>query len=300
MTLQVIPSNQLDREAYDKCLANHGATVFVYSWYMDITAGKWLVITDNYKTVLPIAVGRKFGIDYIYQPFFNRHTGIYGVENISFTEAARDYIIKNYSFCDFCIESNDTISKAFKSDQRIYQELTLNDYPSLYEQYSTKLKRSLRLAEKDHVDVRSTDDVASFVSGFKKHTGNKISAFGDNEYSTLDKLLQVCLTNCECRFLSAYHQEQEVASGLFAKKGDQIIYIEGFSNEKGRTLRAMHVIFDHIIQEFAGSGLILDFGGSNIDSIARFFHSFGANDSIYVHLFRNNLPLMLRWAKRSK
>ena len=55
----------------------------------------------------------------------------------------------------------------------------------------------------------------------------------------------------------------------------------------------MFRIIDTFIKDHADSGRILDFEGSNIPSVARFFGGFGAQAEIYQSVSFNRLPSTL-------
>ena len=52
-----------------------------------------------------------------------------------------------------------------------------------------------------------------------------------------------------------------------------------------------------MIQLHAGSDHILDFEGSSIPGLARFYSGFGAHDEPFYFHVENNLPWYLRWRK---
>jgi len=89
-----------------------------------------------------------------------------------------------------------------------------------------------------------------------------------------------------------------VASACFSITNDRIIYIKGGSTPKGREVGAMHMIMDEVIHLNSNSKFIFDFGGSSIEQVARFNHSFGANDYEYQRLYRNNLPFFVKLLKK--
>ena len=55
----------------------------------------------------------------------------------------------------------------------------------------------------------------------------------------------------------------------------------------------MFRILDAFIRDHAASGLALDFEGSNIPSVARFFGGFGAKADIYQGVSFSRLPAPL-------
>ena len=61
----------------------------------------------------------------------------------------------------------------------------------------------------------------------------------------------------------------------------------------------MFKIVDAFIREHAGSELILDFEGSNIPTVARFFAGFGARPEIYQGVSFDRLPLFLKRLRKA-
>ena len=59
----------------------------------------------------------------------------------------------------------------------------------------------------------------------------------------------------------------------------------------------MHKIVDTFIMENSGKDNILDFEGSMIPGIARFYESFGSEKKIYKRVRKNRLPKIIRWLK---
>jgi hypothetical protein len=82
-------------------------------------------------------------------------------------------------------------------------------------------------------------------------------------------------------------------------KDEKRIYnIASSTLPKGRTLEANHYLFDRLIHEFAGQNLILDFEGSDLPGVARFYEKFGSANQPYFFWKSNRLPAVLRWWKR--
>ena len=70
------------------------------------------------------------------------------------------------------------------------------------------------------------------------------------------------------------------------------------SNEQGKRSRAMFALIDHIIDKYSDTGLVLDFEGSNIKGVARFFAGFGAEQHDYYNIHINKLPFPLNVLKK--
>ena len=57
-------------------------------------------------------------------------------------------------------------------------------------------------------------------------------------------------------------------------------------------------LINAFIKDYAGTDLLLDFEGSDVNSLAFFYSSFGATVEMYVGLKQNNLPALLRLLKK--
>ena len=60
----------------------------------------------------------------------------------------------------------------------------------------------------------------------------------------------------------------------------------------------MFKIIDHQLNNISGKDLILDFEGSEIEGIARFYRGFGTKTMTYYNIKINKLPKLLRGIKR--
>ena len=64
--------------------------------------------------------------------------------------------------------------------------------------------------------------------------------------------------------------------------------------------RKQNSLFHQFINHNLSKNWVLDFGGSNIETVARFYKSFGAKDYIYLQVKQNNLPKLVSWIKKTK
>lgn len=88
------------------------------------------------------------------------------------------------------------------------------------------------------------------------------------------------------------------AAAFFLFEGHRVTHLNAISTDEGKKIRAMFRIIDHFIQEHAGSLLTLDFEGSMIRGIAKFYEGFGPATERYYFLKSNRLPVPLRWFKK--
>ena len=101
------------------------------------------------------------------------------------------------------------------------------------------------------------------------------------------------------QLLGAYTQRNELcAAAFFLISNGKAIYLLASSGKEGLEQRAMFALVDHFINIHSETPLILDFEGSDIESIARFYKGFGAMPCEYNRLVINRLPLILKIFRR--
>ena len=296
-------SEEIDRKKWDETIANDPmSTAYVYSWYLDAVADQWgAIVSKDYGTIFPLAYKEKLGIKYFYQPFFTRCFGIFGSKlNTALLLNLLNDLSNKFKFWEINIEhiSQPEIINAEITSLK-FQLLDLKpSYLELYNAYSSKLKRSLRSALSENNTIAPSKDFHQFKYEFKNHTSSKIKEFRNQDYERLQKVLENCHGNATTWFYTVQKGEAILASAFFVCTGKRFIYIEGYSSPAGRKSQSMHLLFNHFISEHAGKELLLDFGGSNIPSIAHFFHCFVAKDHSFYHFKMNALPSAVRWLKK--
>jgi hypothetical protein len=72
----------------------------------------------------------------------------------------------------------------------------------------------------------------------------------------------------------------------------------GCITSEGKSLRANDFLYDKIIEEFAGSELILDFEGSDIKGIAGFYKKFNPISQPYPFVKFNQLHPLIKMFKK--
>ena len=114
----------------------------------------------------------------------------------------------------------------------------------------------------------------------------------------LKQIIAHALNENSGKIYGAYSKHNELyAAAFFLKYKNRFIYLSSVSTPEGKQQRSMFAIVDKFINEHAGSSFLLDFEGSNIDGIARFFDGFGAQPELYQHAVFNNLPWFVKLIK---
>jgi hypothetical protein len=287
---------EIDKNKWDHCIKTAPNSAFcAYSWFLDIVAPQWeALVSIDYTLVMPLIPGKKWGIQYLYQPDFAQQLGIFSAQTLSIadTDAFLAAIPSVYSYIDiFVNEQNKPSLPKVKLSERFTQRILLNkDYDTIYKDYDTKLRRNLKISNKHALKIIDISPDA-LIEMFRKYQGDQIQSVTAASYKKLHTLLHFMQDKGQAYFLGVQDEKGELcATACFVKETHKITYFKGSSTPKGRELRAMHYLLNNEIERFAGANMAFDFGGSNIENISRFYKSFGALDYVYLHVKINRLP----------
>ena len=296
---------QINEDRWNQLIESSEYTqVFFTTWYLDACYSDWsALVLDDYQAIFPIAENSKLGIKYIFQPIFNRYSGVITKDHLpqQIAEEFLNQLSQNSRYFDFCLHEQITlIPEAYKTEEKKYQQLDLRSpYAELEKSYSENLRRNLKKANKAGLQLNRRYSGHEVVKQFKIHQRAVSELFTDEQYETLRHLMESAEKNTKTYCYATMDSKGEIQAGaFFIEYHQRILYLKGFTTPEGKKTGAMHYLFDQLIRENAGQNRMLDFGGSNIKSIANFFHQFGSIDCIYLRLQQNRLPKALRWLKR--
>lgn len=302
--IKFLTHTEIDKTKWDHCISNaQNSFIYAYSWYLDIAAPGWnALVMDNYDAVMPLPTTKKY-FTIAYQPFFTQQLGVFykdsvlGESVIEFLNA----IPANYKYINICLnEANDSaVNSTYKVIQRNNYILHLHKtYEALVKSFNDQTKRNIIKGKKSKLTIADaqTDDVVDF---YIKYKGENTESLNASNYETLKKILTKAN---QLGFLKCYkvlnHQQEAVAFAAFYFHHNRIIYQMGSSTDEGRRLQAISFLFDRIIFEYSNKDMLLDFEGSEIPSVARYFNGFGSLCLKYNRIIANKLPWPLNLIKK--
>lgn len=304
--IRFVEHKNISRKKWDACIAkSSNASVFVYSWYLDAVCDNWTaLILNDYEAVFPMAVRSRYRIAYLYQPFFTRYFGVFSKGRITqgLVNEFLQAIPEKYKLMEFCLhEQNGLKAKGFETRERKYQLLDLGaDYDDIRKNYSENAKRNVRKAIRSGLTIRPDLLPEQVVGLFRETRGNELEVFKAGDYKTLIGLMNVCLRLNKGQSVAIYDGDTLCAAGFFMFSNNRFVFLKSGVTAAGKAKGAMHLLFDYFIKENSGRHYKLDFGGSSVDSVARFYKNFGAKDCVYLQVKKSSLPRILTWVKSLK
>lgn len=301
INLKHIKHGEIDRDKWDHCIDNApNCRVYAYTWHLDRTAEVWdALVWGDYEFVMPLPYRVKLGIKYLYQPIYSQQLGIFPTHNSEIASAFYNFIIANYRYCDMQINSESTQVTTADTVTFVPRKnylLPLNkQYNSITSSFSKNTKRNIAKAKKQNlslVDGIQLEEYLKFKSANLRNSINKkdllklksLIAFGHNKgfgkiYGVYSSINELC------------------AAVYFCRWKNRVIYFNAASSVEGKKQYAMHYLMNQFIESNAGKNLILDFEGSMIPGVARFYDGFGATAEHYFQVNFNRLPLLVKWLK---
>lgn len=308
--IRYLEHNAIDRQKWDDLVASHGL-IYAQSWYLDVVHPDWeALVLDDYEAVMPLTGGKKFGVHYLFQPFFVQQLGIVSRQPLS-PETQSEFLLsipKKYRFAEIRLNESNAFNEHIQGVE-YHRNVILNlnqDYDSIRAHYHTNTKRNLAKAEGNGLELDFETDLPEITDLFRSNRGASVKVWGDAEYAILLRLKDAALRHNQALVVGVKHQETKalLCGGLFMTTADRVIFLFSGCSEAGKEKQAMTFMMDRMIQRFANQPITFDFEGSDDDNLARFYLGFGGEERRYPSYTFNNMSAagkaVLRLWKRLK
>jgi hypothetical protein len=305
--IRYIPRQEIDLQKWDACIdqAPNGL-IYGRSFYLEyMTAGQWdALVLDDYAAVMPLTWKRKWGIRYLYQPDFTQQLGIFSL-TLPTPSLTQDFLARlntHFRFAEIFLNYQNA-----HPSLRTYTNLTLTldiPYAGLSAQYKRDLVKNLKRAARSSFQYITDFDLPTALELYKDQYQHRLPHIKEEAWQRFKEL---------CLFLQPAGQvlvraltdqrQQPLATALLLRETNplrqtgRMHLLQSTVLPAGRQTEANHSLLDHLVMEFAGKPMILDFEGSELPGIANFYRNFGGRDQPYFFYRHNQLPWPLRLFK---
>jgi hypothetical protein len=303
--IKYLTHNNIDKKKWDDAISSsQNKFVYACSWYLDVVSPNWdALVLNDYEAIMPITHRKKYGFQYLFQPYFTQQLGTFSKQKIT-EKICCDFInaIPN-QFRLIEININNHVKQllnGFVIKENKNHELDLNsNYEKLYAAFSDSTKRNIKKAEKNGIAIDKAGKIETVIQLFKKGKGQEIKSMKDAHYKTLNQLTNILSEKNAINIWIAKNASGKIIAGaLFVQYFGRIIFLFSGNSEEGKEKGAMHYLINEIIKQYSGTPSLLDFEGSNDINLARFYKSFGSKESVYLQVRKNNLPKYIKWLKK--
>ena len=308
MEIKLLQRKEIEDSKWNGCV--HYATnskIYGYTWYLDNVAGEWMgMVEGDYQSVFPLVWNEKlFGVKQLFQPLLCQQLGLFSV-NVCNKERLRQFIDNiPQEFRYWEIAFNDGNKKVLGLDglqltSKVNYILDLNKpYQELNDGYSKNIKRNINKAGNYNLFLNSNLKPETFVSEVKKAQILKGIKHPEALYHTAHRIIYNCLHRGKGVILSAHNPAKELCAAIFFMlNGSDMINLLNVTTEVGKKTGAMPYLLDATVMREAEKRKFIDFEGSSVEGIARFYKGFGAVNVPYFQVHKNNFPWWLKWRKK--
>jgi hypothetical protein len=307
----------IDLGKWDQCISGAGnGSIYAYSSLLNRMSPGWeALVKGDYEAVMPLTWKRKMMISYLYQPAFLAEGGVFSSQKIQHKdlEDFLEAIPARFRLWEFSLNSGNPLqSDQISLAQRTNYLLPLHKpYEVIRQGYNENLERNLVKAQK--AGLRYAREVSvTEVIGLAKKQLEKLTNLRSQDFNrfaqlcedlkpgaqTPENLASERSTTPFALARGVVNQDNELlASAIFLFSHGKAYYALVGNAPEGRNKNASHLLLDRFIEEFAETTLTLDFEGSDIPSLERFYQAFGAHKIIYPAVRLNRLPWPVKWLK---
>jgi hypothetical protein len=281
--IRKIKHQQIDKKKWDEVVTDSDYRhVYLLSWFLDAVSPGWECLAeDDYSMVFPLPVKHKFGIPYLVQPPFCQKFGVIGIGvKTSNARPFFSWLYWHYPYFNLQFEKSAGFEKRRYLNGRINYTLDLTPaYERLLKEYNRNTIRNLQKAKTQlTIQPCQIDEFISFSLKYMKG----LDGFARECFQPL---IEAALkANTALLYKVCNREDQTVAVSGFIVWNMQILNLACASSPEGREKRAICLVVDRIIKDFAETGFLFDMEGSMIPGVANFFRGFGAKSFDYYSL----------------
>jgi hypothetical protein len=287
--VRILKRNLIDDTKWNDTIRQSANSLpYAYTWYLDALCWRWVgVIIGDYDHVMPLPIGRKWGLLYVYQPLFCQQLGVfYRKRNDAMVELLIKTALRKFVFVNLNLNYDNGMKRQLRGlGKKKNLVLHLNrPHSEIQKDYSENTQRNIKKAVKAGltVDMGEKKIQQAFTDFYITHTAVKDDHFKVRHEEALRKLVHQFLIH-ECGKLFLAKNPDGLACAGVIESGHRLIHLLPAADDFARQNGGMHYLIDTVLKHYENSGKLYDFEGSSVESIARFYESFGAvNQPFYV------------------
>ncbi len=296
--IRYVPHNEVDFEKWDHCIDHSVNGIFyAYSWYLNMAAPGWdALVEGDYLSVMPLPKRVKFGIQYVFQPYFIQQLGVFSTRSISGEVVGRfiKAIPEKFRFVDYNLNTFNQLFPSALCEQKhktTHHLDLIESYDAISHRYSTNTRRNIGKARKMGVFVTEHGSPDEIITAFRLNRGRRLRSFGKNDYQLLKRLIYSGLHRGFAKIFTAYSSRNSFCGGaVFFHSHNKSVLLFTASTVLSRENGAMFLIIDEYIRKMAGQKVVLDFEGSENPQLARFYKGFDSKECIFLQIKVNRMP----------
>ena len=281
MSIRRLIRKDIDTEKWNRCVEQSTSPlIYGTTHYLDQVCPRWIgLVKGDYEAVMPVPLVLRKVLRVVGMPLFCQQLGVFSPQKITdfgpwLAKISKRPFSNSLSFNYFNpIEGEERVNLV------VNLERPLEDIRSKFNQNT---KRNIKKGAKLGLDFSDRVRFEQFVALHRAEVATRDKALTNKAYQTLRGLYEVLSKRGEAYILGLHSQDQLVSTILFTQAFGRLIYLAAATRGEYKKSGANHLLVDQAIEHFHGQVSVLDFEGSSIPGIARFFRGFGAEEENYT------------------
>lgn len=305
--IRYLPHRQINKEKWDTCLqSSNNPLIYASTLYLDAMCKQWdALVLNDYEAIMPLPWNSKWGISYIYSPFFVIAGGVFGKDISAETVVLFiQNIPRRFRYIDLDLNERNFFPEVFTQQHISYrtrQNTLLNldiSYEKIHSDYSTLAKRKIKKAAKQNLQLTTSNDVKKVIDLYKQYYHSIDKVIDKFDFTNMIALLKGSLAEQTKAYCLSFPNGEICAFYLLLYDAQNVYWLMGGSTDKGKEIGAFYYLTDKVIQDFANTKRAFRFEGSDHEGIHFFNKQFGGTTVLYPRLTINKLPPLFRYLKR--
>jgi lipid II:glycine glycyltransferase (peptidoglycan interpeptide bridge formation enzyme) len=302
------------KEKYRKfCQKEKNIPIFSKDWWLDSVCGEdnWdVVLVEKGEEIfasLPYVLKKKAIFDIISMPQLTQTMGVYikyppkqkYYKKLSWEKDMMSKLISGLPKVDMFSQNFDkSITNwlpfywaGFDQTTRytyVIENITIEE---LEKNLETDIRRRRRKAFEAGVEVYESDDIEKFYE-LNTMTFSRQGMNVPYSFAFVKNLYESCKKNNTVKMYFAKIDGEVIASNFLVYEENTVYYLMGGINPEKSNLGGMDVVQFESIKFALESGRNFDFEGSMIESIEKYFRSFGSFQKPYFNISKTNSKLL--------
>ncbi|HEY5369842.1 MAG TPA: hypothetical protein VIJ75_12715 [Hanamia sp.] len=305
MNILYIKHENIDKIKWDLCVKNAAnGLIYAHSFFLDAMNVNWdALVLNDYETIMPLVWKKKYGIKYVYQPFFIGSLGIFG----NVTDQTVNQLLKaipvQFKYVDIDFKENLINPEKINLENSQLKKRTnflldLNKkYDAIQNQYKRLAGRMIKKALENKIEIIRNCTPVDVIDFYKRNYETEHKDITSLDYNKILGATNVAFETGNAATYLAKKNEETVASYMVLKDEKFVYSLIGGSNRQGKNLGAFYLLTDAAIKDHADCSSIFRFEGSDKNGISFFNSQFNPAQVEYYHLKLNRLPWPLRLLK---
>ena len=295
------------------CKKDTNIPIFIKDWWLDSVCGEdnWDIIIiekgGQIFATMPIFTIKKKGFSYISHPKLTQTMGIYFnypknqkyYKKLSFEKEMIEKIIKELPKYDYFYQAFN-----FKYTNLLpfyWNGFTMNinytyiieniELEELEKRFETDIRRRRKKAKELGVIIYESEDINKFYE-LNNKTFKRQNRKIPYEFEFINNLYQNCKKNSAVKMFFAEYNKSVIAVNFLIFDKKVVYYLMGGIDPEKKDLGAMDLIQYESIKFAIETNRVFDFEGSMVESIEKYFRSFGAIQKPYFSVYKTNSKIL--------